>query len=214
MGAWRQEMFAAIDECPHVRLLLLTKRPENICRMWCSHVNTDGLPPSKLHRPNVWLLTSVSDQPTADRMIPELLACRDLAPVLGVSAEPLLGPVDLHLHDLCDDRQNSDFIRWIIAGGESGPNARPCNVDWIRAIRDQCAAASVSCFVKQLGAAPVESTTQSAAEVLFPGGVPAGATCEGVLYTKRRNWLRDPKGGDMTEFPKDLQVREFPKGEA
>src|SRR5690606_12502626 len=104
-----------------------------------------------IFRPNVWLGCSVSDQATADAMIPELLKCRDLTPVLFVSAEPLLGPIDLpeYLGRLRVTHERG--IDFAIVGGESGPHARPCNLRWIRSIRDQCKAAGVPCFVKQLG---------------------------------------------------------------
>lgn len=105
LDAERVKLFATIDACRSLRFILLTKRPENIRRMWhppahpcCTRdTNRDGdcdRHPNG-HRPNVWLLTSVSDQASADAQIPPLLECRDLAPVLGVSCEPLLGPVEL-----------------------------------------------------------------------------------------------------------------------
>ena len=99
---WRREMFQVIDECPNLRLLLLTKRPENIGRMWPAYFPGGYVPEAgrmnrEELRPNVWLGTSISNQATADRMIPELLKCRDLSPVLFLSAEPLLGPIDLGL---------------------------------------------------------------------------------------------------------------------
>ena len=62
-----------------------------------------------------------------------------------MSLEPLLGPVLLsqRLSDLAP-------LSWVIVGGESGPGARPCHPDWVRSIRDPCAAAGVPLFVKQL----------------------------------------------------------------
>lgn len=152
MNTLRADLFALIDATPWLDWLLLTKRPENISRMWCSHVNTDGLPPSKLFRRNVWLLTSVAEQGDADRNVPELLKCRDLVPVLGVSAEPLVGPVDL-THWWPDGVGNEvpPTIDWVIAGGESGPNARPMHPDWARSLRDQCQAADVAFHFKQWG---------------------------------------------------------------
>jgi len=97
---------------------------------------------------NVWLGVSVEDQKTADERIPILL--QTPAAVRFVSAEPLLGPVDLravrwgHATSLIK-------LDWIIVGGESGPGARPCDVAWIRSIVEQCRAAAVPCFTKQLG---------------------------------------------------------------
>ncbi|MEM6330380.1 MAG: DUF5131 family protein [Planctomycetota bacterium] len=177
---WRREMFDVIDECPNLRLLLLTKRPENIPRMWPAAGNgkytprgddLDNLLPL---RTNVWLLASVSDQATADTLVPQLLHCRYLAPVLGLSCEPLLGPIDLtRLEDVPGEHRNcltgewrsfvvdgvsgcvyedgAPSIDWIIAGGESGPRARPMHPDWPRSLRDQCAAAGVLFFFKQWG---------------------------------------------------------------
>lgn len=95
MNDARRRLFKLIDATPNLDWLLLTKRPENIRRMWCSHVNTDGMPPSNLHRKNVWLGTSIATQLDADKNIPELLKCRNLSPVLFVSAEPLLESVDV-----------------------------------------------------------------------------------------------------------------------
>lgn len=96
---------------------------------------------------NVWLGTSVEDQETADERIPHLRATP--AAVRFLSCEPLLGPLRIDL----------DGIDWVIIGGESGPNARPCDLAWIRSLRDQCRAADVPLFVKQLssgGAKPIK----------------------------------------------------------
>src|SRR5690606_1082275 len=102
--------FHIIDATPYLDWLLVTKRPENIREMWKYRVSDYGQDNDpviqRLHtdsdrtkalryRPNVWLLTSVENQEQADKRIPELLKCRDLSPVLGLSMEPLLGPVDL-----------------------------------------------------------------------------------------------------------------------
>lgn len=95
----RSDLFALIDATPHLDWLLLTKRPENVPRMWpgrCTDKDLGGNGCTMTaYRNNVWLLTSVSTQTDADRNIPHLLKCRDLVPVLGVSAEPLLGPVNI-----------------------------------------------------------------------------------------------------------------------
>lgn len=233
---WRNEMFATIDECPWIRLLLLTKRPENVRRMWPGLIdpapsNSPEWPGKLKHRKNVWLLTSVSDQPTADAMIPELLKCRDLVPVLGVSAEPLLGPVNFNRRVLCDDGVTVNFrdcltgkynfngqdnyggptIDWVIVGGESGHGARPCDLAWIRSIVGQCEAAGVACFVKQLGASVRSTESGSASDLLFPGGVPKGVKIEGSFERRLSLSLRDSKGGDWSEWPGDLRVREWPE---
>jgi protein gp37 len=120
--------------------------------------------------PNVWLGVSVENQDAADERIPELLATP--AVVRFLSCEPLLGPLDLgHAFALglrtcghCRYFTNTDEkscpndghllsadvgIDWVIAGCESGPGARPCDVAWLRSLRDQCSAAGVSYFLKQ-----------------------------------------------------------------
>lgn len=152
--------------------------------------------------PNVWLGTSVESQRWADERIPHLLKCP--AAVRFLSMEPLLGPVDVtsikrttaegYMRPL-DGRFNT--IGWVIVGGESGPKARPCDVAWIRSIVQQCKAAGVPCFVKQLGSRPIYWNTPGSRfgpDVLMSNGEP----------------LKDRKGGDMAEWPSDLRVREMP----
>lgn len=219
----RKDLFALIDATPNLDWLLLTKRPENILKMWpVTHDRRPIFPgmPGPLGEPqpcvisgarrnNVWLGTSISDQATAGKAIPELLKCRDLAPVLFLSAEPLLGPIDLTRvgnHDgtcaNCFDGNclyvgdiggveyawsRRNFISWVIVGGESGPNARPCCQTWIRELVRQCSDAGVSCFVKQFG-----------------------SNAEEGYGVNRKLRLKDFKGGDPDEWPEDLRVREFP----
>lgn len=154
----RRRLFALIDCTPNLDWILLTKRPENIRRMWPVPLNSpcrqgDGLVSHDYlgdrcrkcdggRRENVWLLTSVENQEQADKRIPELLECRNLSPVLGLSCEPLLGPVIL---PKCRE------LDWVIVGGESGPNARAMHPDWARGLRDQCQDAGVPFFFKQWG---------------------------------------------------------------
>lgn len=122
--------------------------------------------------PNVWLGVSVEDQQTADERIPLLL--QTPAAVRFVSAEPLLGPVDSKIKvskggmtnywidSLTCDYKNEQGeviagppsgvgpIDWVICGGESGSKARPMHPDWARSLRDQCKAAGVAFFMKQM----------------------------------------------------------------
>jgi protein gp37 len=93
---------------------------------------------------NVWLGTSVEDQRRADERIPILLDTP--AAVRWLSCEPLLGPVDVQPFGLYDRE-----LHWVVAGGESGPGARPMHPDWARSLRDQCAAAGVPFLFKQWG---------------------------------------------------------------
>lgn len=100
--------------------------------------------------PNVWLGVSVEDQRRADERIPHLLETP--AAVRWISAEPLLGPLDIGVGlpgEFDDDL--TPGIDWVVAGGESGPGARPIHPDWARSLRDQCAAAGVPFHFKQWG---------------------------------------------------------------
>jgi protein gp37 len=126
--------------------------------------------------PNVWLGVSTERQKESDERIPDLLATP--AAVRFISAEPLLGPIDLTAirwrDEDCEIRanaltaeawvDNSDSasaytdaadgntrLDWVIAGGESGPGARPMHPNWARSLRDQCAAAGTAFFFKQWG---------------------------------------------------------------
>jgi protein gp37 len=113
----------------------------------------------KFPLPNVWLGVSVENQAAADERIPLLL--KTPAAVRWISAEPLLGPIDLdsaeanHVHALgcgepncsCGDRG----IDWVVVGGESGARARPMHPEWARSLRNQCKDAGVAFFFKQWG---------------------------------------------------------------
>lgn len=168
---WRADLFAMIDATPNLDWLLLTKRPENIKRLWPFGWYEDKGGPFTW--PNVWIGTSVENQEQADKRIPYLL--RIPASVRFLSMEPLLGPVNLTRIDYGSvvPTQRIDVLRewyydedtlinfvfpddarrvhWVIVGGESGANARPMRSDWVRGIRDQCQAAGVPFFFKQWG---------------------------------------------------------------
>ncbi|MFD0902373.1 DUF5131 family protein [Actinomadura sediminis] len=117
--------------------------------------------------PNVWLGVSAEDQKRANLRVPALM--QTPAAIRFISAEPLLGPINLHhglthcpTHDFpggfcsgpCPDRIAPD---WVIVGGESGPGARPMHPDWARTLRDQCTTAGIPFFFKQHGAWVPES---------------------------------------------------------
>ena len=86
---------------------------------------------------------------------------------------------------------------WIVVGGESGHGARPCDLAWIGSIVEQCEAANVACFVKQLGSAPTAGR-------IHGGGYPS-------TVTPLRVKLKNKKGGDPAEWPADLRVRQYPE---
>ena len=99
---------------------------------------------------NVHLGVSVEDQKRADLRIPALI--NTPAAVRFLSCEPLLGPVNLFdLAGLISLRPAITYLNWVIIGGESGPGARPMELDWARQLVQQCREAGVGAFVKQLG---------------------------------------------------------------
>ena len=100
----------------------------------------------------------MENQEEADRRVPVLLSVP--ARLHFLSCEPLLGPVEVerYMHDegcprapcTCEEPYER-HVGWVIAGGESGPGARPMHPDWARSLRDQCALAGVPFHFKQWG---------------------------------------------------------------
>jgi protein gp37 len=158
---WRDEAWEIIRSCQHLTFQILTKRPENI---------VDRLP-GDWPLPNVWLGVTAETQREADLRIPLLL--RIPADVRFVSVEPMLGNVDLsqflgkvngcNLYcrtskdscraqsgGCCHANDTAPGLDWVICGGESGPQARKMQVEWAESLRDQCAAAGVPFFMKQM----------------------------------------------------------------
>jgi protein gp37 len=132
---------------------------------------------------NLWAMTSITAQPNAMRAG----ILEDIGPkgtIRGLSIEPIHAPVDVRQY------LATGKIHWVIVGGESGDNARPCPIELIEMIVRDCAEFKVACFVKQLGARP-------AAHWLPHGG---GLRC-----------LVDGHGGDWGEWPEHLRVRQFPE---
>lgn len=167
---WIDRIFRVMSTAPRHTFQVLTKRAERMRRYLSDptvhgRIRYDARPPWPL--PNVWLGVSVEDQRRADERIPILLDTP--AAVRWISAEPLLGPISLAAIDVdgetevlplgaewlgrSDEIEGLDLPRldWVVAGGESGPNARPMHPDWARSLRDQCAAADVPFLWKQNG---------------------------------------------------------------
>ena len=137
----RERLWHLIEETPWLRWQLLTKRPENV----------PGMAPWKHAWPDhVWLGTSVEDQQRADERLPLLLQVP--ATVRFLSCEPIVGRINLqpYLGDVTDTDPRRGRINWVIAGGESGPKARPMDPAWVRTLRDQCRA-HADFFFKQWG---------------------------------------------------------------
>ena len=218
---WLADFLKLIHDTPNLDWLLLTKRPENFNERfrlvsdwsedngamdlfnWIENEWFSDLPPA-----NVWIGVSIEDQQRAEERIPELLEIP--AKLRFLSVEPLLGPVSLegYLPDggiaLAVHGKllvAGPSVDWVIVGGESGPGARPCNVQWIEDILVQCGGAGVPCFVKQLGSNPT-ITGQ-----VIGGGLP-DELIEAPIWP---GGLKHKKGGDPSEWPYDLRVREFPQ---
>lgn len=181
---WLNRIFGVMAKAQQHVFQVLTKRPERMR----SYMH-DWKPVETVF-PNVWLGVSVEDQKTADERIPLLL--QTPAALRWISAEPLLGEIQLpeeafvcpanEPHPICP------CLDWVVVGGESGPGARPMDIEWARSIVAQCEERSVPVFVKQLGRNPYITVRENGVK------------------------LRDHKGGDWSEWPQDLRIREYPEG--
>lgn len=180
------KVFETMITTPRHTYQVLTKRPERMLEYMSS---SDTWPRrvtiDKLPPPNVWLGVSVEDQERAEERIPLLL--QTPATLRFLSCEPLLGPLDLHAACALYAEADSATIDWIIVGGESGPGARPFVLGWGKELVRQCRAAHVAVFVKQVGAYPTNRE---------------GERCPHI---------KDRKGGNPTEWPEELRVREWPQ---
>lgn len=148
---WRTEAWDIVRQTPQFNYLILTKRPELIAAR---------LPPDWGDGyDNVWLGVSAENQRRADERLPILLSIP--ATIYFVSAEPLLGPLNLSRYTwppnnfgIVTRAAHAALrrINWTITGGESDlKNPRSCDLDWVRSIRDQCIAAGIAFFHKQNG---------------------------------------------------------------
>ena len=110
--------------------------------------------------PNVWLGTSAEDQPRLDERSQDMDAIAALGWQTWCSAEPLLGALDISA--------SLAWIKGLVAGGESRPRARMTHPDWMRGLRDQCAAAGIPFFLKQWGEwKPLSQLTEAECEALY-----------------------------------------------
>lgn len=220
------DAFQVIDRCQNLIFIILTKRPENARQMWPGPLEDFGTGRAVSFRSNVYLVYSASDQPSLEKGVEHLQACRDLCPVIGLSLEPLLGPVDLkavrpdnRTYDLLTGWNSwlgvsfnkTPTVQWVIVGGESGPHARPCDVAWVRSIIRQCRAAGIPCFVKQLGR-EIQIRNDSHAEWPHEGDDLLDPYDHQPHFQGEECIVRtaDGKGGDPAEWPADLRVREYP----
>jgi len=201
MAVVNQHTFQILTKRPERMLAYLSARSRS-AQPWKDAARTfgyamefEGVSLVRFPLPNVWLGVSAENQETADERIPRLLETP--AAVRFVSYEPALGPVDFSQHlgiaDNHDDLRG--LLHWVIVGGESGHGARACDRRWIYSTIDQCKAAGVAVFVKQLGARSIIDGVETTA----------------ISERDARLKLASSKGGDMTEWPDEyLRVREFP----
>ena len=208
-------VFGVMAQCPQHTWQVLTKRPERAERwfLWVARRGQpdvecfaaagsllpggDGLRLPYRRAPwplgNVHLGVSVEDPPTAEERLSVLLRCP--AAVRWASYEPALAGVDF------EPWLVPGGLDWVVVGGESGPYARPFDLDWARQVVAQCRAASIPCFVKQLGSLPVETYLYQAPGEPLP-----------TLHMARY-MFRHSHGGDPAEWPEGLRVRQFPAKE-
>lgn len=148
----RERFWRLVDATPYLTWLILTKRIGNYDRFGPGVVI--GRNPA-----NVWIGATVVNQEEADRDVPKLLQVP--ARVRFLSIEPMLGPIDFYKtsESMGTTPRGHPWangpilggIHWVIAGGESGPHARPAHPDWFRSLRAQCQAAGVPFHFKQFG---------------------------------------------------------------
>ncbi len=216
-------VLAVCAHAPQHTFQILTKRADRmrefVHRWDQGERSTMPLIGVKLPLPNVWLGVSCEDQKRFDERW-ELLK-QTPATVRFLSLEPLLSRIDISAAVYARDRvtwdgrpgaphDHVDECHWVIVGGESGPGARPCHVEWIRDIVKQCREAQVPCFVKQLGAKPEMSLREWRR---LPVGTEKWTGHEGVAHDDDAlgiATLGSRKGSDPSEWPEALRVREMP----
>jgi len=184
---WQMAIFDAMKSSKHT-FQVLTKRPENLYNFLIQRHEI------QLERclNNIWLGTSIESQKYVTRIDDLVKSHRHSLKVnkTFLSIEPLLEEIDLRLGELITfdngiKAPKYKLISWVIVGGESGTNARECNINWIRSVVNQCQQFKIPVFVKQLGGNVVN---------------------ENGFHIR----LHHSKGGDIDEFPEDLKIRQFP----
>ena len=174
-------VFATMYDAKQHTFQLLTKRPDRMMR-FILHWG--------VAEENIWLGTSIESPDYKERA--DFLR-NTPAELHYLSIEPLLSDIG---------RLDLSGIEWVICGGESGPGARPFNLAWAESLQEQCKAAGVPFFMKQIGSKP-----------LIPKAMELSARGEFLTETTCGDPARlivTSKGGDMSEWPESLRVREFP----
>ena len=205
--------------------LILTKRPEKMLSWTKISALYKTWPIDEIWPENVYLGLTVCNQQEADEKIPVFL---QVPGKKFLSIEPMLGAIELrHLFNYCPEhdfpggfclQRRHDGVQWIdavILGGETGPGTRPLHPDWVRSVRDQCAAAAVPFFLKSLGEWSLRGNMKTGCEYIHSkdGRLLDGRTHDDLPWRKRTcrvcgctderaceggcSWVPDPEGGDL-----------------
>lgn len=207
----RERQWELIEATPNLEWLLLTKRIENVMNMVPTSWAMGGFPS------HVRIGCTVEDNQRAEERIPELLEipCPNF-----VSYEPALELVDFDSWTWLYEGPHGRGIEWLIIGGESkqpGSQPRPFDVAWARKTIQDCQAAGVPVFMKQLGSNPVGWCV---GRLGAPGEEYDDDFCD--LYeaseirtpcSGRCHYLRSTAGSDPSEWPESLRIQEFPPQE-
>ncbi len=225
------KVFAVMALCPQHTFLLLTKRPErmrewsadnrtpfrvqkqmDVTSQILNIIHGRHWKGTGLQWPlsNVFAGVSLTNQPDADERMGHLRKFAAMGWNTWISLEPMIAPVSFrwaNSEPLKGPRQTTnhlDGLRWpkqVVLGGESGPGARPFDFAWARSVIEQCRAARVPCFVKQMGSAPY-----SLADRITHRG------CKLPISEVFWRHLSDSHGADPLEWPAALRVRELAWG--
>jgi protein gp37 len=173
--SWRDELFTTAEQCQNLTFQFLTKRPYHAHRYLANRYG--GAIPR-----HFWIgMSWMDDKPNEIEWL-----LRIPAAIRFLSVEPMLGPLT---YQLPHRDASGPSIDWLILGGESGNNARPCNVKWIRDGMRQCRESGVVPFVKQMGSFCIEERGSQRVRIHHD----------------------DRAGADPLEWPEALRIQEFPQ---
>ena len=154
---WIGQVYGHIAWAWKHTFIVLTKRPRKMAEFHHALAHypkgNESQRPIPGPPPNLWIGVTAENQARADERIPILLKIP--AAIRWVSFEPLLGPVDLNEKEFLIDKTRfkytiGTYLDWVVVGCESGPGRRPCRLEWVESIVEQCKAAGVPVFVKQI----------------------------------------------------------------
>lgn len=220
-AVWLDMVFALMTFCPQHTFQVLTKRTSNAVDYLLEDVfrcRTHGInrqrqtfyregiynqqhPHISMPIANAHIGFSAENQATFDARWADMRQLAAAGWMVWCSYEPALGIIDMSA--AMDD--TSARLSWVVVGGESGPGARPFDPAWALATLMQCGKAGIPAFVKQFGSRPKHP--HGCSEPRMCRLYPDEHGEDGML----RMYLKSRKGGDMSEWPEDLRVRQFPQ---